>query len=145
MDRKSYILGHFRGKEECALERFNKVVEVVAGDDVAVSLLEKLLDSAERYFGTVCKMEARLKMARFRLEGEELRDLTETLDRNRRMAHEALISNLHIFNRYALKEFGEDMPIGGVFSKNPEAIRDRIAVGDWAGELLCALYVRRKR
>lgn len=145
MDKKQYILGHFQGKEDGALERFNEVVKVIAGDEVAVSLLEKLVDSAERYFGNVCKMEARLKMARFRLEGEELRDLTETLDRNRRMAHEALISNLHIFNRYAIREFGEDMPIGGVFSKSPDAIRDRIAIGDWAGELLCALYVNRKR
>lgn len=141
---KDYIMERFQ-KGELALERFQEVIKIVAGDDIAVSLLEKLVDSAERYFGTVVKMEAKLKMARFRLEGEELRDLIETLDRNRRMAHEALISALHIFNRYSIKEFGSEMPIGGVFSKSPEAIRDRAAIGDWAGELLCALYANRKR
>lgn len=140
---KNYINKYFQQGEK-ALERYNEVVEIVSADDVAASLLEKLVESAERYFGSVVKMEARLKMARFRLDGEELRDLTETLDRNRRMAHEALISNLHIFNRYVIKEFGKDVPVGGVFSKDPESIRDRVAIADWAGELLCALYANRK-
>lgn len=128
-----------------AMERLEKVIRLAGEDEVAMSLLDKLLDSAERYFGTVVKMEARLKMARFRMDGDELRELVQTLDRNRHLAHEALLSNLHILNRYLFKEFGEEMPIGGIFSKDPEAIRDRAAVGDWAGELLYALYANRKR
>ncbi|MEA3427792.1 MAG: DUF3232 domain-containing protein [Thermodesulfobacteriota bacterium] len=102
------------------------------------------IDSSEKYFGAVVRMEARLKTARFRLEGEELRALTSDLDRQRHYAHEALISNLHIFNRYLLKEF-DDVPVGGIFTENPEMIRDQIAVADWAGKLLCAIYNNRKQ
>ena len=128
-----------------ALERLEMIIRLVHQDEVAVSLLEKLLESAERYFCKVVEMESRLKIARLRQEDQELRDLTEVLDNTRHMAHEALISNLHIFNRYALKEFGEDIPVGGLFNKDPEAIRDRIAVADWSGELLAALYKERRR
>ncbi|MFA7483902.1 MAG: DUF3232 domain-containing protein [Vulcanimicrobiota bacterium] len=135
---------HRQGSDK-TLERFERIVRLAGEDSVAISLIEKLVESAERYFTTVTSMEARLKMARLRLEGEELRDLAETLDRNRRLAHNALIDNLTIANRYLLKEFGEEIPVGGIFSKNPEAIRDRAAVGDWAGELLYALYTQRKR
>ena len=67
------------------------------------------------------------------------------LDKVRRYAHDALISDLHIFNRYIIKEYQDDVPVGGIFSKNPDAIRDRIAVADWAGELLAAVYQNRKR
>lgn len=141
---KDYIMGHFN-PEISALERFDTVVADVATDDVAVSLLEKVLNSAERYFCKVVEMETRLKIARLRMDGDELRDEIQRLDANRRFAHEALISNLHIFNRYIIKEFGGIVPIGGIFSKSPEAIHDRIAVADWAGELLSAVYNNRKR
>lgn len=132
-------------KGELALKRFEEVVNIIAEDEVAVSLTEKMLESAQRYFAKVVEMESRLKMARFRLEGEELRDLTQLLDKNRRMAHEALISNLHILNRYLVKEFGDEMPVGAIYSEDPESIRDRIAIGDWAGNLLFAIYQNRKR
>lgn len=128
-----------------ALERFEIIVRIISDNEVANTILEKLLNSAESYFCKVFDMESRLKMARLRLDGEELRDLTEDLNKNRRYAHEALISDLHIFNRYIIKEFGNDVPVGGIFSKDPEAISDRIAVADWAGELLTAVYQNRKR
>ena len=89
-------------------------------------------------------MESQLKTARLRLEGEDLRELTEVLDKNRKLAHEALISDLHIFNRYLLKNY-EDAPIGGLYSKSPDSIRDRVAIADWAGELLAALFNERRR
>jgi hypothetical protein len=134
------------GKEvAAAMDRLEKVIRLAGDDELAMSLLEKLLDSAERYFGTVVKMEVRLKMAKFRLDGDEYRALVQTLDHNRHLAHEALLANLYTLNRYLFKEFGQDMPIGGIFSKDPEAIKDRAAVGDWAGDLLYALYANRKR
>lgn len=127
------------------LERFEIINRIITEDEVATSLLEKLLDSAEQYFCKVFQMESGIKMARLRLDGETLRDLTENLGKNRRFAHEVLISDLCIFNRYILKEFGDDVPLGGIFSKSLEAIQDSIAVADWAGELLTALYQNRRR
>jgi len=140
---KEYVTMHFN-PDLSALDRLNLIVRLVAQDEVAVSLLEKLLASAESYFGKVVEMETRLKTARLRLEGEPLRELTEVLDKNRSLAHEALISDLHIFNRYLLKHY-EDAPVAGLFNKPPEAIRDRIAVADWAGELLAAVFQNRRR
>jgi hypothetical protein len=141
---KDYIMSNFNPSLS-ALDRLEIIVRIIGGDEVACSHLEKLLSSAEAYFCKVFEMETRLKIARLRLEGEELRALTENLDKNRRYAHEALIADLHIFNRFFIKEFGEDVPVGGIFNKDPDAIRDRIAVADWAGELLTAVYQNRKR
>ncbi len=141
---KEFIMTHFNANLS-ALDRLEIVVRTIKDDEVACSLLEKLLSSAEGYFCRVFEMETKMKMARLRMEAEELREFTENLDKNRRYAHEALISDLHIFNRYAIKEFGEDIPVGGIYSKSPESIRDRIAIADWAGELLTAVYKNRKR
>lgn len=74
--------------------------------------------------------------------------MTEDLDRSRKFARDALISDLHIFNRYLVKELGEELLEqgikGGIFP-NPDAIRDRIAIADWAGEMLCGIYKERKK
>ena len=143
----SYVARSHQATEEI-MNRYHKTIQIIAKDEVAVRLLEGLVDAASRYFGRVIQMENRLATARFRLEGDELRALTEDLDRSRRFAHEALISDLHIFNRYLVKEYAEDLKeeglIGGIFPK-PEAIRDRIAIADWAGDLLCGIYNERKR
>lgn len=144
----NYLVSLHHVAEEGTMNRYNKVVQIIAQDEVAVRLLEGLIDAASRYFERVIQMENRLATAKFRLEGEELRSLTEDLDRSRRFAHEALISDLHIFNRYLVKEFGEELLeeglAGGIFPR-PEAIRDRIAIADWAGDLLCGIYQNRKR
>ncbi|MDY0300266.1 MAG: DUF3232 domain-containing protein [Trichlorobacter sp.] len=143
----AYAGKNFQGKEEVVM-RYQKVMTLVAQDEVAVKLLDGLLEAALRYFGRVVMMENRLATARFRLEGEELRHLTEELDRHRRYAHDALISDLHIFNRYLVKNYQEELLDegleGGIFP-NPEAIRDRVAIADWAGELLSGIYQERKR
>lgn len=142
-----YIASHHVATGE-TMNRYNKVIQMIAKDEVAVRLLEGLIDAATRYFGKVVHMENRIATAKLRLEGEELRSLIEDLDRTRHYAHEALISDLHIFNRYLVKEFGEELAEeflqGGIFPK-PEAIRDRIAIADWAGDLLCGIYQNRKR
>lgn len=92
MPVKDYVKNFFPLQYENAMIRFNQVAEMVSNDDVAVSLLNTLVDSSEKYFGAVVRMETRLKTARFRLEGEDLRELTSDLDRQRHYAHEALIS-----------------------------------------------------
>ena len=127
------------------LDRLEIIIRIINSDEVACSLLEKLLSSAEAYYCKVFEMEAMLKIARLRLEGEELHALTENLGKNRHYSHEALISDLHIFNRFIVREYGDDVPVGGIFSMDPDAIYDRIAVADWTGELLTAVYQNRKR
>ena len=135
----------YHNADMTALDRFEMVVRIIADNEVACSLMEKLLSAAERYFCKVFEMETRLKIARLRVDGNELRELTENLDKNRSYAHEALISDLHIFNRYVMKEFVDEMPVGGIFNREPELIHNRVAVADWAGDLLTAVYQNRKR
>lgn len=143
----SYVAEYHKATET-TMGRYKKVIEITGHDEVAAKLLEGLIDAGTRYFSKVVEMEHRMASARFRLDGEELRELTETLDRSRRLAHESLISSLHVFNRYIVKEYGEELKEagieGGIFPK-PEAIRDRIAIADWAGELLTGIYENRRR
>ena len=142
-----FVRQHHASSEE-TMRRYKEAIKIIAKDEVAVRLLEGLIEAASRYFERVIQMENRLATARFRLEGEELRALAEDLDRSRKFAHDALISDLHIFNRYLVKEHGVKLAAvgiqGGIFPK-PEAIRDRIAIADWAGELLYGIYSERKR
>jgi len=142
-----YVARSHQATEE-TVNRYKKTVQIIAKDEVAVRLIEGLVDAASRYFGRVIQMENRLATARFRLDGDELRSLTEDLDRSRKFAHDALISDLHIFNRYLVKEYAEELLEeglqGGIFPK-PEAIRDRLAIADWAGDLLCGIYQQRQR
>jgi len=141
---KEYVVT-YHNADMTALDRFEMIVRIVSDDEIACSLLEKLLSAAERYFCKVFEMETKLKIVRLRVDGDELRELTENLDKNRTYAHEALIADLHIFNRYILKEFGEDIPVGGIFNREPDLIHNRVAVADWAGDLLTAIYQNRKR
>jgi len=54
-------------------------------------------------------MESRQATATFHLDKDELKELTEDLGRSCRYAHDALISDLHIFNRYIAKEHIEEI------------------------------------
>ncbi len=104
-----------------------------------------MLLAGEQYFCTVTEMEARLRITRQRLGADELREESERLDKNCGIAHDALISDLHIFNRYIVRQFGDDLPASGIFNRSPEAIHDRLAVADWTGELFAALFANRRR
>lgn len=140
------IMNEYRDNEGKALERLEQILEIAKDDEVSLSLAEKLMESAERYFQSVVSMERKVKLAKYRLEGKDLRDLIQSLDTTRHLAHNALLDNVAILNRYLFKEYGIDtVPAGGVYSEDPETIRDRAAVGDWAGKLLFGLYVNRKR
>ena len=77
--------------------------------------------------------------------------LDALFDKRRKIAHEALLSQLYIVNRALLKEelLKGKVPIGGIYSLNPDTIRDRNSVSDWAGYLVKALarrgFVKLKR
>lgn len=131
-------------EEKKALERLQEVKEIVEGDATGERLIERTLEKASEYIGRVSSMERHLTLAKFRgIEGEILRDLTTRLDRSRRLAHDALISELFTANRYLFRNYADDMPVGGLFTLSPEAIHDRIAVGDWAGHLVGAIVANR--
>ncbi len=126
-------------------QRFELITKIIYADEVAVSLLEKVLVSAEGYFRTVLAMETRLKIERLRLDGHELMALAETLEKGRRSVHDVLLSDLTVFNRYISREFGKDIPAGGLLGKELDPADGNGEAGDWAGELMMAIYQTRRR
>jgi hypothetical protein len=124
--------------------RYLKVCELIKGDELAEKLLSSLLDTACEYMQVVINADVLLRTQGLRLEGNEYREFAQKLDENRNRKHNALISALHAFNRYLLKEY-EDAPKGGIYSLSPETIHDRVAVGDWAGRLVYEIFVNRKK
>lgn len=126
-----------------AYERYSIKLELIKDDNTAISLLEKLIESAVNYISSVIKMEHSYKKF-LEYQTEELKEESSHLDKQRTIAHNDLISSLQAFNRYIIKNYQEDVPVGGIFSKDPHAIHNRRAVGDWAMELISSIYARRK-
>lgn len=141
-----------------AVERYSLVKSVLDDEDDSkgINLLERLGKSSKHYVDVVVAHEAACKIICERYEGESLIERLQNTDRNRMIAHNSVISDLIIVNRYlfANKKYkgGEDVPVGGVYSENPldlEAIaksgpkyedrRARSAIGDWAGYLAVGL------
>ena len=124
--------------------RYTEMLKIIGDDDIALNLLTNLINAACRYISVVCANEHAIKMQKYRLEGDDYRKFIESLDINRKSAHEALISALHSFNRYCIKEF-EDTPVGGIYTFDPLTIRNRVAVADWAMTFILSLFEHRSK
>lgn len=144
-------------QEAEAFERYNKIVDLLRefGDNRGLGLVRELVDKCVRYIDVTSIVEAHSKMLRSgRFTGGEdrlnLQRASESLDMSRRTAHNALISQLIIVNRYAAhkeKIQNEILP-GGIYSLDPRHLNDpysydsRVKIGDWAKYLTDALYRR---
>lgn len=140
---EDFIVQNCKANPE-TLERYIKISELVKGDDIGNNLLEMLVIRACEYMQTICRSDVLMRTQAARLDGDDFRDFAGDLDRKRRLAHNALISSLEGLNRYCLKTFDE-CPIGGIYSLAPDTIHNRIAVGDWAGQLVYELFITRQK
>jgi hypothetical protein len=115
----------------------------MSDDPHGQELVGRALVAAADYVRAVVAMEAGLLTTR--AEGEERRSLSEQLDRNRTLAHNALIDALVISSRYCARHHPEDIPAGGVYP-DPDHLmdRNRRAIGDWAGRVVDELFRARK-
>ncbi|SHF76596.1 Protein of unknown function [Caldanaerobius fijiensis DSM 17918] len=68
--------------------------------------MEDYIKDCNHYAKTVADMEGALTVARYRLEGEEYREYIANLDRNRKIAHDALIASTKLLNKLC-KIYGE--------------------------------------
>lgn len=117
------------------MSRIEDIKALVSEDATALKLINSVERSIDRYADTVLTMQTTLSSARFRLDGQELRELTVRLDRNRHTAHESLIDSIRIANRYLFKTYGaETIPAGGVYDADPLHLKynNRDAIGQWA-------------
>jgi hypothetical protein len=122
-----------------AKERYNEIEKIVNGDKAAEGLLRSLSLSALRYVDVSANMIAQIIASK---DANSFRDETEfskTLDFEKRYAHEALISNLNVLNRYLFNKYEGKVPQGGIYSLPPESIKNRHSVGDWAGYFVMGL------
>lgn len=122
-----------------AVERFSEIENLVQGDSAAENLLNSLVNSATRYVNFVADSEAEIRNLKNSDNYFKEKETVAMLDNSRRNYHESLISNLKSINRYLFKNYDGKTPVGGVYSLPPESIRDRNAVGDWAGNLIFGL------
>ena len=108
----------FKSEELFNLNAYNELLKLASdaannGDEDAiedVATIKKATDSFHGYVNTVDMTETRIKIARFRYESEEYREIVQEADRARRIAHEAAIANASMLNRIA-KFYGIKDPI----------------------------------
>jgi len=129
-----------------AFARYNEIATLLnqKGDRDGMKLLHTLINKCADYFRVVAdqgKLKKRGDSASSRMQLG--RDLAE-VDELRTIVHNALISDVVIFNRYLFTKsiVKDQIPIGGIYTFDPETlrVRDRRAIGDWALCLVEALF-----
>lgn len=107
------------------------------GEDAKEDLttVSKAFDAFRNYVDTVDIGEVRVKTARFRYEGEDLRAIITTYDKSRRIAHEAAIAQCSVINRIA-KFYGVEKIFTG-------DLDDRLQVADFCLETVCKIFQNR--
>lgn len=126
-------------------DRYLKIVRLLESDEIGKKLLESLLEHSLSYIKVVCMNDFFIRSKKKALEQEEYREFLEDIDKKRTLAHNALISSLYALNRYCLNHYEESCPVGGIYSLPPDTIRDRVAVADWAFELISEIFKNRQR
>ena len=135
-------------KSEEAFERYKLVVDALIKikDKRGIKLIDELIRLAIRYIEIVNTAEIVGKLQKWRMEEQEFKEKISNLDNLRRRAHDALISQLKIVNRYLFlnKKLKNKILPGGIYSLDPNTLKhiDRIAVGDWVGYLTESLARR---
>ncbi len=124
-------------ESEKALERYKLIVDLLTeiNDKRGLSLVKELAEKCITYINLITSMELNIKILRFReASREEYQASITNMDKNKRLAHNALISQLTIVNRYLFKHenLKGKIPVGGIFSLDSNRITDRRVVGDWA-------------
>lgn len=136
-------------EEDRAWERYRHILEIIeryAGPEkkTYLTLVYGLLSKCVDYVKMVIEFEALERFGRYELDGDIYKKEIASLDTSRRIAHDALISDLHIVNRalFSGKNLRGKIPIGGIYSLDPDTIRNRDLVAQWAGLLVRALARR---
>ena len=103
--------------------------------EMKAKFVNDCFEGLNEYVKAVDMGETQIKLAYARLDGEELRDTVERIDRTRRFAHEAAISKTSGLNRMCAMS-----GIDPIFNGNTE---DRYQVADFAMEVVQTLFANR--
>ncbi len=114
-------------------DRIREIREIIGADEQAKKLIENVLIKASDYIRQIERMERILAV---HSGSYDFQDKFDSADRLRTIKHNALISDLNIANRYLFKEYGDMIPVGGLFVGPVEQFHQREIIGDWAVELV---------
>jgi hypothetical protein len=118
-------------------ERINALLEAVKDDPDQLSLVKNMVDSCSHYVDTVVSMENAINVARFKIsDPSEYREYVQQLDKSRRIAHNALISSVHIVDRLC-KINKVELIYGGD--------EDRLAIAEFAKQVVDEFFEERKK
>lgn len=132
-----------------AEERFKEIKEVFVSnhDEKGVEISRKLLSTAVRYIECVVNADFHLQEARSKIgfNPHEYKEIVCEVDNERKVIHDALITNLKIANRYAQKKYGWKndgglIPQGGFFTLHHSFFHDRKQIAKWAWYLVSGIY-----
>ena len=133
-------------KEEKAFDKYKQVVDELTKreDKKGLQLVKELVEKCLNYIRITVEMETTIKILRFReISEEELKATVSNMDMNKSKAHDLLISQLHLVNRYIFRNnILKNNPDEGIFSLGSSNLDNRDIIGDWAYFLVSALYKR---
>ena len=122
--------------------RVSAILAVTGDDSIAVRVIDSVTASLRRYRDTVINYK-RLPVLKERcFDASEVRELTIRLDQQKHTAHERLMSDITIANRYLFRTYGRDIPAGGVYTDDPLHLRgakERHAIETWAMKTVATL------
>ena len=98
--------------------RLNNLVCALRADEDNCDLVETVrdtIDSCRNYVGMVDRMEANIRTARETMDAEDFRRRVQTLDMNRRTAHEGLMIDVNMLNNIGIQ------PVADVDEDNRES------------------------
>ena len=131
-------------EKEFALKRYQYFEELFQNnhDNYGNMHLFKLKNSLSDYIERVVNFEAEAKA--FKNGKITKEDFTST-DNARKNSHDALITEIKIFNRYCVAKYGWEIkggiiPAGGIFSLDPDLMNNRNAVTKWAWLLVSKIF-----
>lgn len=131
-------------QEKIARERYDYLLKFLVSkkDQDGVDFLKSVALSAGRYIEAVVKRI--MKTDSLKLEGYSERYVAEEishLDKIQRIKHNALISDISIFNRYIYTKYLDELKNiqGGIFTLDPERINDRNIIATWAWYLFAGI------
>lgn len=115
----------------------DKLIQTLSNDKVFVELIQQMIIDATRYIQSVIEHESQKNTGRYILDPDEYRQHIADLDKSRSTRHNSLIASVAVVNRLCTKS-GFDP----IYKGNPE---DRVAIGDFAFELVAGIFSNRIR
>jgi len=100
-----------------------------------LQIINDFINDCGNYIEKVTGMEAAIATERFRLDPADYRELIVRLDRNRKLAHEALIASVRVVTRLCL---AYQVP------KVYEGPDERIPIAEFAKEVVDEYFAERK-